>query len=478
MHEQHPVGLSCNEFESALKQIRSKLMSLTLSIICPSTLEPNQSKECTFNEMGGSVGRTSRNDFVLYDPDKFVSNNHALIRYGDGQYYIVDNASTNGVLVNDKMLKAHEQTELHDGDEITIGVYRLIVLVKTGGLSQNDLLHSTRAESIVALPPVMTQQFSTTSNASEVNFDDILGSVVDFEKIDVGADELVNPHGVESERLAPDISDFNLDIEVHPHENIPTSSVVNQPFDTPGIIPDDWDIQGDNVSLNKADNVLIQEKPPLTASGDSTSSSARQVIPIGDETAVSALLTAFFHGAQVEPEHLNIGDPTQFMHKLGELTRINVEGMVHALRARSTIKRNFRLEHTIVSRQENNPLKFSITPLDAMRVLLSEGHPGYQSACDAFNEAYKDLQAHQLAVMAGMQNAIRAMIEQLDPEVLEKHFAAQHRTSLMSVNKKSRNWELYKAFYQQFCESMMDEFQKKYGEEFSEAYEEQVNKLR
>jgi len=457
-------------------------MSLTLSIICPKTLELNQSKERTFNETGGSIGRTTRNDFVLHDPDKFVSSHHALVHYSDGKYYIVDNASTNGVSVNDKVLKAHERTELHDGDEVTIGVYRLIALVKAASLFQDDLLHSIGAEPVAAPPPAMTQQSSITPNVDEVNFDDILGSAVDFEPIDAGADKLVSQHGAESEHLAPSMVDFNLDIEMHPHENIPTSSVVNQPFDTPGIIPDDWDIQGDNFSPSEANNVPIQETPPLTGTlaGDSTFPSGMCAIPEDDKAAISAsaLLTAFFHGAQVDPEHLNIGDPTQFMHKLGELTRINVEGMVHTLRARSTIKRNFRLEHTIVSRQENNPLKFSITALDAMHVLLSEERPGYQSACHAFNEAYKDLQAHQLAVMAGMQNAIRAMIEQLDPEVLEERFAQQHRASLMPVNKKSRYWELYREFYQQFCESMMDEFQKKYGEEFAEAYEEQVNKLR
>ena len=449
-------------------------MSLTLSIIFPKTFEPNQSKEYTFNEIGGSVGRTAHNDFILYDTDKFVSSNHASIHYGDGKYYIVDNASTNGVSVNDNRLKAHEQTELHDDDEITIGVYRLIARVKTGRLLQDDLLHSTDRESVVAPSTAMTEQFSLIPGENEVNFDDILGSAVDFEPI-------VNQHGVDPEHLTPSIEDFNLEIAAHPHENIPVSSVVNQPFDTPGIIPDDWDIHGDHFSPSEANNVPIQKMPILAAplANDSVSSPAK-AIPTDDKatTSTSALFAAFFHGAQVDPEHLTVGDSIQFMHKIGELTRINVEGMVHTLRARSTIKRNFRLEHTIVSRQENNPLKFSITPLDAMHVLLSEQRPGYQSTGDAFDEAYKDLQAHQMAVMAGMQNAIRAMIEQLDPEVLEKHFEQQHRASLIPVNKKSRYWELYKAFYQQFCESMVDEFQKKYGEEFAEAYEEQVNKLR
>jgi len=451
-------------------------MSLTLSIICPNTLDSNQSKECTFNEMGGSVGRTQHNDFVLYDSDKFVSSHHASIHYGDGKYYIVDNASTNGVFVNDEMLKAHEHNELHDSDEITIGTYRLIALVKTERLLQDDLLYSTSAEPAVALPPAMTSQ---SSNNNEVNFDDILSTAVDFESIDTGADKLVSQYGIESEGLTPNMTDFNLDITVHPHENIPVASVVNQPFDTPGIIPDDWDIPGDNFSPSDI-NGPTKETPTLTAPppGGSQSTLAMHAISQDDKISASALLTAFFHGAQVDPKHLNIGDPIQFMHKMGELTRINVDGMMHTLRARSTIKRNFRLEHTIVSPKENNPLKFSITLLDAMHVLLSEERAGYQSARDAFNEAYKDLQAHQLAVMAGTQNAIRAMIDQLDPEALEGQFELQHRASLMPANKKARYWELYRAFYQQFSESMMDEFQKKYGEKFAEAYETQVNKLR
>ena len=52
-----------------------------------------------FREDGGTIGRSLENDWILPDPDRFISGRHATIDYQSGSYYIAD-VSSNGVYIN------------------------------------------------------------------------------------------------------------------------------------------------------------------------------------------------------------------------------------------------------------------------------------------------------------------------------------------------------------------------------------------
>jgi adenylate cyclase len=68
------------------------------------------------------IGRVEGNDIVLKDPR--VSRRHAMIyRTHDGSFYIVDEGSSNGCLVNAARISL--PTRLNDGDQITIGSINL-----------------------------------------------------------------------------------------------------------------------------------------------------------------------------------------------------------------------------------------------------------------------------------------------------------------------------------------------------------------
>ena len=54
-----------------------------------------------FREEGGTIGRSLNNDWILPDPDKFISGKHATIDCKGGIYYLAD-ISTNGVYINDE----------------------------------------------------------------------------------------------------------------------------------------------------------------------------------------------------------------------------------------------------------------------------------------------------------------------------------------------------------------------------------------
>jgi hypothetical protein len=82
--------------------------------------------EVTLEKDSLTLGNASSNDIVL-DKDATTSPYHALLREKDGDYYLFERRSDNGVFVNREQLAVgvggHKLT---DGDQITIGQYRLI----------------------------------------------------------------------------------------------------------------------------------------------------------------------------------------------------------------------------------------------------------------------------------------------------------------------------------------------------------------
>lgn len=66
------------------------------------------------------IGRLSSNDVILSDSN--VSRRHAELRKVEGRWTLVDLGSTNGTMVNGKLIK---ESPLNDGDELTFGASAL-----------------------------------------------------------------------------------------------------------------------------------------------------------------------------------------------------------------------------------------------------------------------------------------------------------------------------------------------------------------
>ena len=86
-----------------------------------------------FRSEGGTIGRAVNNDWILPDPDKFISGKHATIDCQGGIYYIVD-ISTNGVYVNDepKAIGKGNPRRLFNGDHLHMGDFEILVSIDEG----------------------------------------------------------------------------------------------------------------------------------------------------------------------------------------------------------------------------------------------------------------------------------------------------------------------------------------------------------
>ena len=84
--------------------------------------QSSRSSSWMLNEGNYTVGRLAEHEIIL--DDVTVSRNHGKIVIESTNSKITDNNSTNGIYINDILIK--DSTEIHSGDKIKIGKFLLL----------------------------------------------------------------------------------------------------------------------------------------------------------------------------------------------------------------------------------------------------------------------------------------------------------------------------------------------------------------
>jgi len=148
-------------------------MPLRLRVISENAKLLGDEREKEFVACGGTIGRSLDNDWVLPDPNRYVSGRHALIDYQSGAYYLVD-TSRNGVFVNESdspVGRGHPQ-RLFDGDRVRLGDFDMLVELAEDEISDDGMRDSVvRAQQVPEDPSVelalMSEDKMVDGNALE-----------------------------------------------------------------------------------------------------------------------------------------------------------------------------------------------------------------------------------------------------------------------------------------------------------------------
>jgi type VI secretion system FHA domain protein len=240
--------------------------------------------------------------------------------------------------------------------------------------------------------------------------------------------------------------------------------------------------------------------PPPASPFDSVSPAAKAPAPrpaaaaAGPASAspsadAAALLAAFAEGAGLPQLDLLAGqgtgqgagqaqaDPLEAMRNVGVLFAAFVAGTREVLMSRAEIKHEMRVEQTMMRARDNNALKFSISAQEALVALLHPNRPGYKPPLAAIEEAFNDIRSHEMAVMAGLQTALLALLKRFDPEALESRLQRGMLDAVLPGARKARFWELFCATYKDIASEAQDDFHSIFGREFARAYDAQIRKL-
>jgi type VI secretion system protein ImpI len=165
-----------------------------------------------------------------------------------------------------------------------------------------------------------------------------------------------------------------------------------------------------------------------------------------DNAFVSSFLHRFAESAGIPEEALASTDPEEFAGLLGGLMRSIAEEMMQLLHARYEAKRMARgIRQTMIQAVENNPLKFSPTPEEALRIMFGPSTRSYLDANRAFRQAFDDLKSHQINTLSAMQGAAKMLVEDLDPEAIEKGVKSDRGVAALLGSHKAKLWDAYVA---------------------------------
>ncbi|MFE1573462.1 type VI secretion system-associated FHA domain protein TagH [Comamonas odontotermitis] len=217
---------------------------------------------------------------------------------------------------------------------------------------------------------------------------------------------------------------------------------------------------------------------PAAAGAETSSNGALPHSPAHSHSAED-LLNSFKAGAGLSdcryPENLT----PELMHMVGQMLGASVQGCMDLLGSRAAAKQEVRVSVTLINAEANNPLKFLPAGPSALAQIFGPRMPGFQAGPAAIESAFQDLRGHEMAMMAGIQAAVRGLFDRFDPAQLEDQLQALGRSkALFSTQRNARLWELYCSRYEWLKEEMKNQSPAAWGTEFLSAYHAEVSQNR
>lgn len=169
----------------------------------------------------------------------------------------------------------------------------------------------------------------------------------------------------------------------------------------------------------------------------------------------------------------------EFVELVGAMLRAATTGTMGVLLARTLTKRESRMAVTMIASQANNPLKFFPDPTSALFQMLGKPGKGYMPPVAAFDGAFDDMKAHEMALLAGMRGALEGMQAHFDPAEIERTMALPSvMDKMLQANRKAKLWDRHVESYRQLVQDADEEYQRRFSEQFARAYEEQIARMR
>ena len=482
-------------------------MSLLISIVkAPDSIVVTV-PSMSFDAQGGTLGRAEDNSWVLDDPELYLSSLHCEICFENGQYYLIDR-STNGTFYNgsvDPMGKG-SRLPVNNNDRFIIGDYEFSINVQDQPVNMG-LANDPFSSPAEGMPSSIPGDSLFGSAAPLENF---AGSPFDSGH-SPGSDPLFNANTGDADPLAaldkarggaaagsndlfsmPTHSDgaSPLNQQVDWPEPIPRGGNVSQ-----NVIPDDWNLDTEEPVQAIPQAPIVPAPPPVAPIAAGPSAKERVLATINQKlmaevealkqqinskpaaTVSSGSVDAtFINALGFADRNLSDSEISKINHLAGEVMREMVAGLMQVLGSRSAIKNEFRMNVTTIQPVENNPLKFSANVDDALENMFLKQGNAFKQPLDAVREGFDGVAEHQVAILAGIREAFKAVIERFDPITLEERFGKQ-RSGILPGSHKAKNWEAYVDYYNELAGDIDKSFQYLFGDGFVRAYEDQLQKL-
>jgi type VI secretion system protein ImpI len=401
------------------------------------------------------IGRDQHLDWTLPDPTRFISGKHCEVHYRNDAYWLHD-VSTNGTFLNGSDQRVRSPHQLKNGDRLLIGQYIVVVSLETGGAPTRSKDFAAASEPIAqqhaaypelwasdkdAPPPIERAQIKMAREAARPIHPDFLDWAAGVPEADSSPGR--RPAAA---RLQP-AADMDW-------ANGPPSRPLATPEPPPPMAAPRRPVWKDNDlaprEIAPSDAVPLVTPPSLDAveapAPRAEPQPNRPVAPPSSRRPGEDqdFLRRIARAASLPEDFFAGKDPDQLADQLGEIMRVTVGSMMMLLQARNAAKRLTRsTTQTTIQATENNPLKFSPSAEEAMRIMFGPKTHSYLDARRAFAQGFEDLKSHQLKTYAAMQHAVTMLMAEIDPGQIAKGVDGDEGLLDKMRSRKSRLWDAF-----------------------------------
>jgi type VI secretion system FHA domain protein len=503
-------------------------MSLRLGIENVPSLASGDPVEISLAEHGLVIGRAGHADWTLPDPNSHISSIHCEVDYRDGRYFLTDK-STNGTFINGSNQRLTAPVQLRDGDLLQIGHYQIRVEEVGDGTSTTGFGASSGtagfgggidwgADAASAAHPVSAAKFGREAARPvfQSGDDPLMRAFTPpapaarpdpFGMAPPATDPFgttrsePDPFGIAAPPPAP-TSPNPFGIATTPATDpfgmaaqLPAARVAD-PFGTARSAPDPFGMAAPAAPpapaatdpwamLSGAGAVAFTSvappapPPPPPApvapisapspAAPATSAPAAPIPAAGDE-----LFDRLLAASGLERRDLGNRSPDTVVAVIGQLLRQTADGLFKLLEARTRVRHQFGVgaQVTTFQRTGNNPLKWTRSPEQALKQMIGEPGPGFLDGTQAVLGAFEDLQAHEMAMMAAMQEAMQETIRRFAPDTIRGRISAKGwLKSVLPGSREATLWRAYESEFSAFANESEAAYLDLFAKQFKKAYE-------
>ncbi|RQS36225.1 type VI secretion system-associated FHA domain protein TagH [Burkholderia sp. Bp8992] len=453
-----------------------------------------------FHPPGGTIGRATDNHLVLRDDTRQISRLQALLQVGDDACLLKNLSSVSTIEVNREPVGYAQERPLNTGDIIRIGPYVLRAERDDGGDGDDapviDMAPDTGAP--VDVRGAAGAAAAAPSPLPKGAGNRLWGLLQDrLAPRGKAADAAARPGSParpdapqpanRAARAAPpapsqrDLNQLSIDpLDLFAHASGDPGGPSTAPPAGHG------NADRDTSHATQADHAPewtqhVRVQPAATRAdtrpADEPASPAAHATPA--PPTPDELLNAFFEGAGLDTAAESHQWSAEQLYIAGQLLALFANGTVELLSSRSILKREVKAHMTMLLDRENNPLKLLPDGGAVLRQMFGLPLPGFMSPQSAVSDAFQDLHAHQIGMVAGMRAALMDLLTRFSPQRLrERDDAMRWYEKRVPALYKARMWDRYAATHRDTVFAIEDDFASVFGKAFLAAYDAEVESYR
>ncbi|MBP5980075.1 MAG: type VI secretion system-associated FHA domain protein TagH [Halomonas sp.] len=445
--------------------------AITLVVVNSEQLEGRSSSSYVFQSEGGTLGSGDYDDWLLQDQARKIHPQHAEITKIDGKFCLVDCSGHTFINHATLPIGRNRKVALRDGDELTVGVYRLKIHLgnrhawQPGIHSLTTLIDEEQDDVTVdghAVP--RGSDGASRHPAKQEDPIEALGGVI--------------PGSLQHDPMvALDKGEAQLS-EIEPLEAMPLSHrgqygerKQQERRDEAVRLPDIKPLNG--TTMQRSSDMDERQLNDLERSVGEQLEDRWQKPTTQALSHVGA--DPLLRGLGLDLSFRDSEEQQAFLEEAGQTLRATIDGLRLLQQAQNDSK--YPLRDRRLQPIEDNPLRLGLTFEETAETMFSAQRSFvHLSAPQAVAESLRHQGQHQTAVEEAIGQALGAILEAFSPEALLKRFHAYRGAGNRIEDEGGWAWEMYQHYYRELNSGRQQGFQKLFWEVFEQGYDQSVRR--